>query len=230
MTDHSTVPTMADGDWVDGAWMNQYIRDNFAAIFQGLTAAGSLAYALDGNTIAELVKPAVDSYLKMSSAGAPSYVPTEDVGVPSGTVLPFAGGTVPDGYLLCDGSAVNRTTYARLFTAIGTTWGAGDGSTTFLVPDGRGRTMIGAGTGSGLTARTLGQTLGEEAHTMAEAELYPHVHSVQMRSRTATQNVDGGAVNVPNTTLATYDSGSTGSGTPFNVMQPSFVGNWIIKD
>lgn len=230
MTDHTEVPVVATGDWIDAAFINQYWRDNFRAIFQGYQAAGSLAYALDANTIAELVKPAVDGYLKMSSAGAPSYVPVEDVGVPTGVPLPFAGGTVPDGYLLCDGSAVNRTTYARLFAVIGTTWGAGDGSTTFNLPDGRGRAFIGAGTGSGLTARTLGQTLGEERHTMTEAELFPHTHPVEMRHKTSNQNVDGGAVLVPNATLATYNSGSTGSGTPFNVMQPSFVGNWIIKD
>ena len=54
---------------------------------------------------------------------------------PAGTVLMFAGGTVPTGYLLCDGSAVSRTTQATLFAAISTTYGGGDGSTTFNLPD-----------------------------------------------------------------------------------------------
>lgn len=60
-----------------------------------------------------------------------------DVGplFPAGKVEAYAGSTIPDGYLLCDGSAVSRTTYSRLFSAIGTTHGAGDGSTTFNVPD-----------------------------------------------------------------------------------------------
>ena len=230
MADHSNVPTISTGDWIDAAWLNQYLKDNFGAILQGFANAGSMAYALDGNTIAELVKPAVDSYLKMSAAGAPSYVPTEDVGVPSGVFLAFGGGTVPDGYLLCDGSAINRTTYARLFTAIGTTWGAGNGTTTFNLPDGRGRAFIGAGTGSGLTARTLGQTLGEENHTMSEAELYPHTHTLTIRKTNAVQNVDSGAQAAAIAENATGTTSSTGSGTPFNVMQPSFVGNWIIKD
>ncbi len=67
----------------------------------------------------------------------------------AGIIVPYAGGTVPpSGYLLCDGSAVSRATYAALFTAISTTWGAGNGTTTFNVPDLRGRSIIGAGTGT----------------------------------------------------------------------------------
>lgn len=62
--------------------------------------------------------------------------------------LPYAGSTIPTGWLECDGSAVSRTTYAALFTAIGTTWGTGDGSTTFNLPDMRGKVAIGSGTGT----------------------------------------------------------------------------------
>ena len=75
---------------------------------------------------------------------------------PIGTPCAFAGSVVPDTFLLCDGSAVSRATYSDLFSAIGITWGAGDGSTTFNVPDFRGRVLVGAGTGSGLTPRVLG--------------------------------------------------------------------------
>ena len=64
-------------------------------------------------------------------------------GVPSGTMIAFAGKSVPDGWLLCNGALVSRTTYAKLFAAIGTTWGAGDGSTTFKLPDADGRVMQG---------------------------------------------------------------------------------------
>lgn len=62
-----------------------------------------------------------------------------------GLIFPYAGSTAPAGFLLCDGSAVSRLTYADLFTLIGTTYGAGDGSTTFNVPDLRGSVIIGAG-------------------------------------------------------------------------------------
>jgi microcystin-dependent protein len=65
--------------------------------------------------------------------------------VPVGAVFPFAGASAPIGYLICDGSAVSRTTYAALFTAIGTTYGAGDGSTTFNLPDMRSSMPLGVG-------------------------------------------------------------------------------------
>lgn len=85
--------------------------------------------------------------------------PTEFPGV----VKEYGGATAPFGYLMCDGSAVNRTTYADLFAAIGETFGAGNGTTTFNVPDRRGRMSIGVGTGAGLTDRVLGTKYGVEA-------------------------------------------------------------------
>jgi microcystin-dependent protein len=77
---------------------------------------------------------------------------------PTGAVTDYAGATPPTGWLLCDGSAVSRATYAALFTLIGTTYGAGDGSTTFNVPDLRGRVSVGKGSGSGVS--TLGSNDG----------------------------------------------------------------------
>lgn len=66
--------------------------------------------------------------------------------VPAGIMQMFAGNTIPAGWLLCDGSAVSRTNYAKLFSAIGTTWGTGDGSTTFNLPNSIGRFAEGAST------------------------------------------------------------------------------------
>jgi microcystin-dependent protein len=97
--------------------------------------------------------------------------------VPTGAVLDFAGSTAPTGFLLCDGSAVSRSTQAALFAVIGTTYGAGDGSTTFNLPDLRSRLSVGVGTGGGLTARTLGDIGGEETHKLALAELAAHNHT-----------------------------------------------------
>lgn len=176
-----------------------------------------------------------------------------------GMVKAFAGATVPAGYLACDGSAVSRTTYASLFGIISTTWGIGDGSTTFNLPDFRGRALIGDGTGSGLTARTLAQTTGVETHTLASSEMPSHNH---------TQDAHGHSVNDPghphtvsraigasgsggnailttagaslgniadsNTTgitiaNATATNQSTGGGGAHQNMQPSAVIKWIIK-
>ena len=92
---------------------------------------------------------------------------------PAGIVMPFAGSVAPDGWLLCDGSAVSRSEYTDLFTAIGTTYGAGDGSTTFNVPDLSGRVVIGVS-----NSHALGSTGGEASHTLTESELPAHVHEV----------------------------------------------------
>ena len=97
--------------------------------------------------------------------------------VPTGVIQMYGGSSAPTGWLLCDGTAVSRTTYASLFTAIGTNFGVGNGTTTFNLPDLRGRSPIGAGTGSGLTARTLGTNYGAETHTLSTSELPSHTHS-----------------------------------------------------
>lgn len=149
---------------------------------------------------------------------------------PAGFIQMFGGtsGSIPSGWLLCDGSAVSRTTYADLFTAIGTSWGTGDGSTTFNVPDLRGRAPIGVGTGTGLTARTLGQKDGHETHTLTESEMPAHTHNVFYDG-------DTGAVPYPALNFGTdppgafVTSSSTGSGSAHNNMQPWAAINFIIK-
>jgi microcystin-dependent protein len=90
----------------------------------------------------------------------------------------YAGSSVPSGWLSCDGTPVSRTTYANLFAAIGVTFGAGDGSTTFNLPDTRSRMPIGAGTGTGLTNRALGTAGGGESKTINSANLPTHTHTI----------------------------------------------------
>jgi microcystin-dependent protein len=79
----------------------------------------------------------------------------------TGMIVPFGGTTAPSGTLLCNGAAVSRTTYANLFTVIGTAYGAGDGTTTFNVPDGQGRHLTGyAATGGHADVSTMGGNEG----------------------------------------------------------------------
>ena len=81
--------------------------------------------------------------------------------IPAGTIHMFAGNTIPAGWLLCDGSAVSRTNYAKLFSAIGTTWGTGDGSTTFNLPNSIGRFAEGASTSGSYKSAGLPNITGD---------------------------------------------------------------------
>lgn len=110
------------------------------------------------------------------------------VGLP-GLVVPYAGTTAPTGWLLAQGQAVSRTTYAALFDVIGTTYGGGDGTTTFNLPDLRGRVVAGkdnmggtsanrlTGQTGGVNGDNLAATGGDETHTLTTAQLSSHSHS-----------------------------------------------------
>lgn len=97
---------------------------------------------------------------------------------PSGAITMFAGSTAPTGYLLCDGTAVSRSTYSALFTITSTTYGVGDGSTTFNLPDLRTRVPVGKNASG--TFATLGATGGAETHTLLTAEIPSHTHTTNI--------------------------------------------------
>lgn len=107
-------------------------------------------------------------------------------GSPSGVVVPFAGSAAPEGYLLCDGAAVSRSTYADLFGVVGEAYGAGNGSTTFNLPDLRGRGVFGkddmGGTGAnrltGVTGSVDGNTLGAAGGSELTSLVADHTHSL----------------------------------------------------
>jgi len=95
---------------------------------------------------------------------------------PTASMQPLASTIIPDGWLLCDGDAISRTDFSELFSEIGITYGPGNGTTTFNIPDCRGRTLIGAGQGSGLTDRSLASTGGLEEVELTVAEMPAHAH------------------------------------------------------
>lgn len=119
--------------------------------------------------------------------------------IPVGTVMPFAGSSAPEGWLMCDGSAVSRTTYANLWSTLSSTYGSGDGSTTFNLPDAMGRTIIGAGSGSGLTARTLATKSGAETSTIGTTHLPPHTHGLNSHTHTLGGHTHTTYIDPPNT-------------------------------
>lgn len=136
-----------------------------------------------------------------------------------GTLMPgdiiWSAASSRTGALLADGSAVSRTTFAALFNLIGTTYGAGNGSTTFNLPDFRGRTIIGVGLGTGLaTTRAIATNGGEENHTLAAAEsgIPAHTHP----AATVAGTTAGGSTGTGSTGTGTTGAGTTGGATTGN--------------
>lgn len=99
-------------------------------------------------------------------------------GVPYGVAMPFFGqpSNIPRRYVQPMGQTVSRTTYRRIFEVVGTTYGAGNGSTTFVLPDLRGRTLVGLHAGDS-SFGTLGQKVGAKTHTLTSAQMPAHSHS-----------------------------------------------------
>ena len=141
--------------------------------------------------------------------------------LPVGTISYFPDASIPAGWLSANGQAVSRATYAALFAKIGTTYGAGNGTTTFNLPDGRGRTLIGSGQGTGLTNRALGATGGAEAHQLTIPEMPAHTHTF------GTSGSGGGGISSGGQS-APQNTSSVGSGNAHNNMQPFMSANMCI--
>lgn len=117
---------------------------------------------------------------------------------PTGVINAYAGSIAPTGWLLCDGAAVSRATYADLFSLLGTTYGAGDGATTFNVPNLKGRVAVGRDSAQ-TEFDTLGETGGAKTHTLTESEIPSHLHA----DGTLATNSQLGAHNHSSGTLGT---------------------------
>jgi len=174
--------------------------------------------------------------------GSFSYL-TLATGFFSGMLMPYAGASAPSGWLLCYGQAISRTTYADLFTAIGTVYGVGDGSTTFNLPDLRGRVVAGqddmGGSSAnlltnqtgGLNGDTLGATGGAETHILTTDQIPAHTHTESRKTLTFGTFQTGGSGSAANSQGTTNpNTGSTGGGLAHNNVQPTIILNYIIKE
>jgi microcystin-dependent protein len=170
-------------------------------------------------------------------------------GIPTATIVPWSDSSVPSGFLECAGAAVSRTTYADLFAIIGTTYGSGDGSTTFNLPDLQDNVAVGksgtknlASTGGANTVTSTGNVGGSTANaTLAESQLASHSHTLLVSRTAQAQDFNkagtGGNPNGGNPSTSSVGSGSghshnmsaTFSGDATSVVQPYLTIIYIIK-
>ena len=174
-----------------------------------------------------------------------SYLKSErDIAVqasPVGHMLIWLTDTAPTKFLLCYGQAISRTTYSALYAVIGTAYGAGDGATTFNLPDMRGRFPLGQDDMGGSSANvvtaaaadTLGSKAGAELYTLSAAELPEHNHKIQAAAGTSGGANTGVSVLTDRTSASVATTGyvqgnSVAGGTAFNNMPPYITLNFII--
>ena len=154
--------------------------------------------------------------------------------LPVGTIIPYAGTTIPSNYMKCEGQELSRIEYDILFSAIGTTYGVGDGSTTFNLPNLKGRIITGIDSND-TDFDTLGETGGEKTHTLTVDEIPSHAHE-----QLAVSNPNSGGPGIrgtyneqEGTGMSRYptntQTGTTGGGEAHNNLQPYIVLNYIIK-
>ena len=150
--------------------------------------------------------------------------------MPTGMIFPFGSDSAPVGYITCDGAEYSKVAYAALFAVVGTTWNTGGETTGFFrVPDLRGRTIVGVGSGGiGLTPRAIGDMGGEEDHLLTWNEMPVHGHGVVMGLEggpSGSGSYDGNS-HQSSITIATETAGGS---VAHNTMQPFLAVHYIIK-
>lgn len=246
----TTGQTFASGDQVTSTKLNDIANQatftSAAATTDNATltlSGGKLKVKDDGIGSTQLATDAVETInIKDGEVTSAKLAPSAvSALVPAGLILPYAGGSAPNSeYLICDGSAVSRTTYATLFTALGgaaSPYGSGDGGSTFNIPDLRGRVIAGhdiavggsladrlTGLTGGVDSDTMGNTGGAETHTLTIAQMPAHTHTAP--GSTATLRGDSAA---EASSRIDGNTGSTGGGGAHNNVQPTMILNYIIK-
>jgi microcystin-dependent protein len=200
--------------------------DMFVAIGSGnLTMSDGDIYVANGDALIINTSNPKNAITKaMIDDISPTY-PGIEIGDYKRRAVSYSPGL---GWYLCDGQELSRTTYALLFNVIGETFGAGDGSTTFNLPNANGRVSVTAGTAPGLTDRFVGDVFGEERTTLTLNEIPAHTHdfTYQYKDQTAPYGDNNRTVweYVENRTRTTT---SAGGGQSHNNLQPSIVDGFL---
>jgi microcystin-dependent protein len=161
------------------------------------------------------------------------YAEAEDA-TPSGSILMFAGSTAPLNWLLCDGTAVSRATYNKLFQAIGTTWGAGNGTTTFNLPDMRGAAPAGVGTTPAFYTQSetiaLGQKYNDQIQGHRHGQTFPGESTTAVAAGNTRVQLSSGVAFTPFEIRDPVTDTTNGTPRIGNVTRGKRVGvNFIIK-
>lgn len=168
-----------------------------------------------------------DKYGNLDMAKVNALNPGAGGFVPTGGWVMWPNSVVPSGWLECNGQAVSRVTYAALFAVYGVQFGAGDGSTTFNLPNMSCLSPMGAGARGGYTTRTLQTVIGAEEVTLGVPHIPPHSHTF---SALRDGNPEGGG-NVSGTRgdYKQYTTDSTGGGQPHPNVHPCFCVKFICR-